>query len=431
MATIKYLLKSKTELSTIYVRLRDGRTTDVTASTGYTINPKFWSDARGGVRQIAENSDKKNLSNDLEKLQRKISDCLNDEKGSGVPINRQWLENVVSRYKNPTLEQKTEWLIDIIRAYRDEMKMKVNPKTGRQISPNSIRGYNTTIMRLEKFEEHRKRRFSIHDVDLTFHHDFTKFERNTLTLAQNSISRDIKQIKTVCIDARDKGYKINEQVLSRKFNVASEPTTFVTITKDEIGKIKTFTGADYLQNARDWLIIGCWTGCRVNDLMDLTTNNILINPKGVRFIRYTQSKTGKQVDIPLHPDVTEILERLGGFPRPISDQRFNEWIKLVCRESGLIDEVEGTRQNPETHKKETGTFEKWQLIRSHTCRRSFATNHYRELPNKIIMAVTGHATEKMLLNYIGETDNEHLTDFLNVWSSQQQESKPLVKAMNA
>jgi integrase len=169
-------------------------------------------------------------------------------------------------------------------------------------------------------------------------------------------------------------------------------------------------------NARDWLIIGCWTGCRVNDLMQLSMNNIHETEKGQKFIRYTQSKTNKQVDLPIHPHVEEIIKRLKGFPRPISDQRFNEWIKDVCKDSGLTQEVYGSRQNPESHKKEVGNFKKYELIRSHTCRRSFATNHYDKLPNKIIMAVTGHSTEQMLLNYIGETKNDHIDDFLNVWN---------------
>ena len=50
--------------------------------------------------------------------------------------------------------------------------------------------------------------------------------------------------------------------------------------------------------------------------------------------------------------------------------------------------IEGTRQNPVTHKKEVGMFEKWTLIRSHIGRRSFATNYYNVLSNKVIMAVT-------------------------------------------
>jgi integrase len=167
----------------------------------------------------------------------------------------------------------------------------------------------------------------------------------------------------------------------------------------------------------------------VNDLMQLTNDNILITQKGQKFIRYTQSKTGKQVDIPIHSDVQEILDRLGNFPRPISDQRFNDWIKEVCKDDEVkINElVKGTRQNPKTHKKEVGMFEKWQLVRSHTCRRSFATNHYNKLPNKIIMAVTGHATEQMLLKYIGETEHEHIDDFLSVWENDKKGEEKIVE----
>lgn len=80
-----------------------------------------------------------------------------------------------------------------------------------------------------------------------------------------------------------------------------------------------------------------------------------------------------------------------------------------------------------THLKETGTFEKWELIRSHTCRRSFATNHYNKLSNKLIMAVTGHATERMLLNYIGETENDHLDDFLSAWNTPSKEEEKIVE----
>jgi integrase len=107
--------------------------------------------------------------------------------------------------------------------------------------------------------------------------------------------------------------------------------------------------------------------------------------------------------------------------------KFNEYIKEVCLKVGLTDEVKGTKQNKKTHLKETGIFQKWELIRSHTCRRSFATNHYNKLSNKIIMAVTGHATEKMLLNYIGETENDHLEDFLSAWSNDKKEKEQVIE----
>lgn len=427
MATIKFRLQSKKEISNIYVRVRDGKNTDVETPTGFTINANLWSESKGEPLQKASNPDKLNLKIQLEKLKTKIIESLNTDKGSGTPINKEWLIDVIAKFKNPLLEQKTEYLMDLIKDYQTEMKTKINPKTGKPISHLTIKSFATTLMRLEKFEKYKNKRYSIIDVDLTFKNDFVRFESETLLISQNSISKDVRQIKTVCLDANDKGFKISEQVRSRKFYIKEEQTTFVTITESEIELIKQFKGADYLQNARDWLIIGCWTGCRVNDLMQLTKDNIQITTQGQKFIRYTQSKTNKQVDIPIHSDVNEILERLGDFPRPISDQRFNEWIKIVCRESGLVQEVHGTRQNPKTHRKEVGTFQKWELVRSHSCRRSFATNHYNKLPNKLIMAVTGHSTEKMLLNYIGETENDHLNDFLSVWNATKIKDEKIIQ----
>jgi hypothetical protein len=42
-------------------------------------------------------------------------------------------------------------------------------------------------------------------------------------------------------------------------------------------------------------------------------------------------------------------------------------------------------------------------------------------------ALYRHATERMLLQYIGETENDHLEDFMNVWGSETNEEKKIVK----
>lgn len=435
MATLKFTVRGTSNPSTIYARFTDGRKLHIIAKTDFLINPEFWDEVKATPKQKANNPDKLNLGIELGKLNTKIFQEYEKDKGTGIQFNKEWLELVIAKFKNPQLEQKTEYLIDLVRAYQTEMKTKINPITRRQISQTTIRNFNTTLMRLKKFEEHKRKRYLLNEIDLTFFREFVSYEKENLLLAQNSISKDIKQIKTVCIDAKEKGFEINKQVEYKSFNVPNEKLEdkgkklFVTITESEIELIKKcdLKKVNYLENARDWLIIGCWTGCRVSDLMQLTNDNIQITTKGQKFIRYTQSKTNKQVDIPIHLDVNEILERLGSFPRPISDQRFNEWIKKVCFQSKMTQDVHGTRQNPITHRKEVGTFQKWELVRSHTCRRSFATNHYNKLPNKLIMAVTGHSTEKMLLNYIGETENDHLNDFLTAWNTPKVKDEKIIQ----
>lgn len=53
-------------------------------------------------------------------------------------------------------------------------------------------------------------------------------------------------------------------------------------------------------------------------------------------------------------------------------------------------------------------YAKWEVLCSHTARRSFATNEYLAgTPSITIMAITGHKTEKAFLRYIKLTPNEH------------------------
>ena len=68
---------------------------------------------------------------------------------------------------------------------------------------------------------------------------------------------------------------------------------------------------------------------------------------------------------------------------------------------------------------------KWEMISSHTARRSFATNEYLNgTPSITIMAVTGHKTEKAFLKYIKVTSREHAEKMKFLW--EKRESKLLV-----
>jgi integrase len=143
--------------------------------------------------------------------------------------------------------------------------------------------------------------------------------------------------------------------------------------------------------------------------MKLTTDNILLTIHGEKTIQYTQQKTGKTVNTPYHPQVDAIIKKLGGFPRPISDQKYNLFIKEVCKRSGIDQITLGSRNNPTTNRKETGEFPKYELISTHIGRRSFASNHYGKFPIEILMLVTGHATVRQFLEYVGENPDLHIT----------------------
>jgi integrase len=70
------------------------------------------------------------------------------------------------------------------------------------------------------------------------------------------------------------------------------------------------------------------------------------------------------------------------------------------------------------NRKEFGTYPKYELITSHSCRRSFASNLYGKLPNMTIMAITGHKTETQFLKYIKITPKENAEKLKLLWDKQ-------------
>lgn len=412
MATVKYFLQGS-KPAMIYLRLRDGRKVDLKSPTGLTIDNKFWSKEKQWLKPKASFEGKLKLENTLKNMESLVYQRRNERLSKKLNLTAEWLKDVLTEATSHHKSSGDELLL-LLEKYKE--RLSKTHKNGRPISAGTLRNYNTTIQRLRKYENHYGKTLVLKDIDLNFHTSYLEFAQSTLKLSINSIGKDFRQIKTVCLDSMDKGMEINPLSISRKFSIPTEKAIFTTLNERDLKLIKVFNGPDYLNNAKEWLIIGCWVGARVNDLMALTRSNIKKH-KDVQIIQYTQSKTGKTVKVPLHPDVLEIIDKHNGFPRPISDVKFNKYIKEVGKRAGLTEKVKGSRQNPKTHKKEVSTFEKWELLVSHCCRRSFATNHYNKLPNKVIMAVTGHSTEKMLLQYIGETESEHIQDYLDLWKN--------------
>ena len=127
-----------------------------------------------------------------------------------------------------------------------------------------------------------------------------------------------------------------------------------------------------------------------------------------------QRKTNNYVTIPLHPVFREIWERWGGIPPVISNQKFNNYVKLVCKAARIRERV--LKSITKGGRKTTTAYEKWQLVSSHTGRRSFATNLYKSgFPSISIMKITGHKTEAAFLKYIKVSPDDHARMLARHW----------------
>jgi hypothetical protein len=98
----------------------------------------------------------------------------------------------------------------------------------------------------------------------------------------------------------------------------------IYLTEEEIKLIEEVElPFDYLRNARNSLVISCYTAQRVSDFKRNTVKNIRY-VKGVPYLDFIQKKTGAPVSLPLHPSVMKVIKECGAeFPRPISNDKYN------------------------------------------------------------------------------------------------------------
>ena len=93
-------------------------------------------------------------------------------------------------------------------------------------------------------------------------------------------------------------------------------------------------------------------------------------------------------------------------PYRISEQKFNQYMKLVCKEASIDQLVKGYKLNKETKRKELVNLPKYELLSSHDLRRSFATNYFDMVPTSILMNLTGHSKESTFLEYVGKSQDK-------------------------
>ncbi len=429
MASFKFFIKSENNPSVIYARFYHGRKIDFTKSTSLLINPKFWNNTKGIVKQITEFEDKINFQKKLNDLKNDIITDFNTDFANGIVINAEWLETQINKKLNRKTETDLNYFINYAENYLEKLPSTKRYDGKMGVTKATLTKIKTVITKVSNYEKHFKKKLLLTDINLKFHENFIFYLSNVEKLNFNTVGKYIQFVKTIVYNAKNHDFNISLEIEKKEFKPIREKTTFVTLSENEIDLIfnHNFDNKPSLDNARNWLIIGVWTGARAGDLLNFTEKKINNN-----FIEYVAQKTDQKIVIPLHWQVKAIIEKCNGLPHKISTQRYNDYIKLVCLEVGLNELIEGAKsvdinnkdktkpKKPKIFRKEKATYKKWELVSTHIGRRSFATNHYGKLPTPVLMSATGHTTEKMFLNYIGKSSIDNAEILRNYWNKLEQ-----------
>lgn len=273
---------------------------------------------------------------------------------------------------------------------------------------STYRRYQVFMRLMEKFEGFLCRRIFPEEIGSSFLADFYAFGREE-EYTESTLNRSAEFIKTILNFAEIKGIRTNVRQLEVPKCKAVKKV--MILDEKEIKKIKQSRIPKKLQQAKDWLVISCFTGQRISDFMKFNTHQLL-TIDGKKCIAFIQQKTGKEIVLPLHPVVLKIMRKYGNhFPAPMDHCLYNEQIKEIAFLSGITEPVK-FRKRTGFRGKELDT-EKWQNISSHIGRRSFASNFYGKIPTPLLMQATGHSTEQMFLNYINPVNHARVISLGN------------------
>lgn len=437
MGQVKFLIKKKKGLASVYVRFY-GTGFDFSTSTGLKVYPEHWSSAKQMFKNVVQSNeeesetDKDQANRILKALKDGIPDKYNVGLINGELLNKDWFKKTVKGIVNPqSIVSKSDInLIEYFEIYIENLPTRLIDDDSRPFNKRSIDRYKVVLKNFKKYEEHlnSNRKEYIHiklnSIDLAFREDFIRFQRIDNKYSLATIRKDITVLKSVLSRAEFENYSVNpiykdSKRFKRPKESESDKVKEVYLNESEIEKILNLdlSHSERLDNARNWLIVGVWTGLRISDLMRL--NSSMIEKDNIKI---TTVKTDSKVTIPVHDNVKEILDKNGGdFPRKLSDQVFNRYIKEVCKLAGIVELKEGKLMNPVTKRKEIGMYPKYELISSHSCRRSFATNHHGKMDMETIMAITSHKTESAYRTYLKMDQEEYSKKLADYWKNKKNE----------
>lgn len=442
------LRKSKSDIGTLSVRIANrALKIDTNVSLHIRMKPKDWVDAMQLPKNTFDQRPVKELggmsyatlTEKLQKIKRTLT-ALEDagtltKANAREVINEVLHEEVIEEAKKAEESVKQAdkpTFTEFVRQYIADCEAgtRLKQKSTRKVMPGTLKNYKGFLAQMEEYQKSRHCVVDWDDFTLDFYNDYKQFfiEKN---YSPNTIARHIKNMKTFLYAAKALHLTTRDDFTSAQWSADREDVDNIYIPTERLMQMADFDMSSYsemkeraaryakdanerdelthalkrdlyrrkLSEARDIFVLGCLTGQRVSDYKRISRYMIETIVGERKFLHVVQVKTGKDVYVPYTSLIGKILDRYDGDLPKIYDQHLNERIKVVGLLLGWVEpaglqERRGLLQYPSKKRF-------CDAIMTHTARRSFATNAYKNgIPLSAIMAVTGHSSEEMLKRYL-------------------------------
>lgn len=424
MAGFRFCIRStqKNKLVKVQMLFTVARGNQFYADTQFLVLTDAWNNKTQGVKSrfayaddFTEQQGRELMKNLAEMRSFILGEIAKDPK---YPMSKPRLEKIIYSFHHPhkaanpkrTRESLTDYIARFAREMEDGTRLN-NHKL--RYGYSTVKNYKGFIVQFDEFCKARRKRYDFNDIDIKFYDDFVAYFTGK-DYSVNTIGRHVKELKIIMRAAREEGLHDNGTIESRKFRVLTAEVENIYLTESEIKAIADLDLSNdrHKDIARDVFLVGCYTAQRFSDYSAINEGNIRILESGQTVIDLKQQKTGNHVVIPARPELLAILAKYENRLPKSYEQKVNKYIKEVAREAGITEKIEISYV--ENGEKKTKIVEKCEMVKTHTARRSGATNMYlARIPTIAIMKITGHKTEKEFMKYIKITEEESAMELMN------------------
>ncbi|HRD80980.1 MAG TPA: site-specific integrase, partial [Saprospiraceae bacterium] len=374
--------------------------------TGLKVAPEYWNEEKQQVRETAKMGVglARAYNEQLKELARSVERIQVEHLNKGKVLNPDELRAAVDVERGKAKVSPARGMFAYIEQFIAERA--ASPK----YRPESVKVYRALQAKLKDFARLRgKTRLEFKDITPEFWERFRDY-LYSLNLAENTVHKQITTLKTVLNAAGEIPELQAAEVYknTRRLGVSKEAVQKLYLNLSELQNLfeLDLSANARLARVRDLFLIGAFTGLRFSDFTQICPEQFR-KVDGVEVLQIDTKKTGERVIIPVHPYVRAILARNGGQPpKGITNQKMNEYLKELGTLAGLNEPLIIAKTIGGT--KTAKTLRQYELLSTHTARRSFATNAYKEgVPSLAIMKITGHRTEAAFLRYIQISKEEN------------------------
>ena len=371
-------------------------------STGLKIKPYQWNNNK--YRANDKCYDYENLNDKLDDIETIVKKLYRTNKN----ITPEQLKKLLNIKLHPEKVNFSEiqTLNKFIDKFINDIKTgeKKTPK-GTNYKQGTIETYNSFNKSFQLFQKKVRKIYDFNDITMDFYKSYTSYLSKN-EFSPNTIGKHIKTLKTIMNDAKELKLHSNTEYTNKAFKTINNKVENIYLSETEIKKLYylDLSRQHHLELARDVFLVGCYTAQRFSDYSIINKNNIK-KYNNVKYIELIQKKTNEKVIIPIRAELNNILKKYDYNLPKNYEQKVNKYIKNIGKlaEINSPTDIETNKGGLQIKKQ----VPKYELITTHTARRSGATNMYLAgVPALDIMKITGHRTESSFSRYIKATKQE-------------------------